>query len=36
MSIEQFNLRINKSMEDSIKGRVIETSELEAKVEKWA
>ncbi|MDO3695914.1 hypothetical protein QVZ41_13770 [Wenyingzhuangia sp. chi5] len=36
MSIEQFNERINKSMEDSENGRVIETSQLKAKIEKWA
>lgn len=36
MSIEQFNQRINRSIEDSKKGKVIETSELRAKIEKWA
>ena len=36
MSIEQFNQRINRSIEDSKKGKVIEASELRAKIEKWA
>lgn len=35
MSIEEFNSRIDKSMEDSKDGRLIEASELKAKIEKW-
>ena len=35
MSIEEFNLRIDKSMEDSKSGRLIEANELKAKIEKW-
>ena len=35
MTIEEFNLRIDKSMEDSKNGRLIESSDLKAKVEKW-
>jgi dsDNA-specific endonuclease/ATPase MutS2 len=35
MSIEEFNLRIDKSMEDSANGRLIESTELKAKIEKW-
>ncbi|SHG49303.1 hypothetical protein SAMN05444372_106164 [Flavobacterium micromati] len=35
MSIEEFNSRIDKSMEDSANGRLIESTELEAKIEKW-
>ncbi|MDD3722477.1 MAG: hypothetical protein PHW92_08325 [Lutibacter sp.] len=36
MSIEEFNARIDKSMDDSKNGRLIEASELKAKIEKWA
>ena len=35
MSIEEFNSRIDKSMEDSKNGRLIEASELKAKIDKW-
>ena len=35
MSVEEFNLRIDKSMEDSKNGKLIEASELKAKMEKW-
>ena len=35
MSIEEFNLRIDKSMEDSENGRLIEANDLKAKIEKW-
>ena len=35
MSMEEFNSRIDKSMEDSINGRLIESSELKASIDKW-
>ena len=35
MTIEEFNSRIDQSMEDSINGRLIEASELKAKIDKW-
>lgn len=35
ISIEEFNSRIDKSMEDSKNGKVIVASELKAKIEKW-
>ena len=35
MSIEEFNSRIDKSMEDSKNGRLIEASDLKAKIDKW-
>jgi len=35
MSIEEFNLRIDKSMEDSKNERLIEANDLKAKIEKW-
>ena len=35
MSVQEFNLRIDKSMEDSKNGKLIEASELKAKMEKW-
>jgi hypothetical protein len=35
MTIEEFNSRIDQSMEDSKNGRVIEASELKAKIDKW-
>lgn len=35
MTIEEFNSRIDQSMEDSKNGRLIETSELKAKIDKW-
>lgn len=36
MSIEEFNLRIDKSMNDSKNGKLIEASELKAKMEQWS
>lgn len=35
MTIEEFNSRIDKSMEDSKNGRMIEAKELKAKIDKW-
>jgi hypothetical protein len=35
ISIEEFNSRIDKSMEDSKNGKLIVASELKAKIEKW-
>lgn len=35
MSIKEFNKRIDQSMQDSQSGRIIEASELKAKMEKW-
>ena len=35
MSIEEFNRRIDKSMDDSKNGRLIEASQLKAKIEQW-
>ena len=35
MTIETFNSRIDQSMEDSKNGRLIEASELKAKIDKW-
>ena len=35
MTVEEFNLRIDKSMEDSKNGKLIEASDLKAKIEKW-
>lgn len=35
MTVEEFNSRIDKSMEDSINGRLIDSSELKAKIDKW-
>ncbi|MCH8555667.1 MAG: hypothetical protein LAT76_10945 [Schleiferiaceae bacterium] len=35
MSIEEFNSRIDKSMDDSKNGRLIEASEFKAKIDKW-
>lgn len=35
MTIEEFNSRIDQSMEDSKNGRLIEASELKAKIDKW-
>lgn len=35
MSIEEFNLRIDKSMEDSKNGRLIEANDLKAMIEQW-
>ena len=36
MTIEQFNSRIDKSMNDSENGKLIESSELKAKMEQWS
>ena len=36
MTIEEFNLRIDKSMNDSENGKLIESSELKAKMEQWS
>lgn len=36
MSIEEFNDRITKSMEDSKNGWLIKDSDLKAKIEKWS
>lgn len=35
MTIEELNSRIDQSMEDSKKGRLIESSELKAKIDEW-
>ena len=35
MTIEEFNSRIDQSMDDSKNGRLIEASELKAKIDKW-
>lgn len=35
MSIEEFNQRIDRSMEDSKNGRLIKATDLKAKMEKW-
>lgn len=35
MTIEEFNSRIDQSMTDSKNGRMIETRELKAKIDKW-
>lgn len=35
MTIAELNARIDKSMDDSKNGRIIEASELKAKIEKW-
>lgn len=35
MSIQEFNERIDKSMEDSKLGRLIEANDLKAKIDKW-
>lgn len=35
MTIEEFNERIDKSMEDSKNGRLSKASDLKAKMEKW-
>ncbi len=36
MTIEELNNRIDKSIVDSENGRIIEASELKAKIEKWS
>ena len=35
MTIEEFNSRIDQSMEDSNNGRLVEADELKAKMDKW-
>lgn len=35
MSIEEFNKRIDQSMDDSKNGRLIEAGKLKAKMKKW-
>ena len=35
MTIEEFNSRIDQSMEDSKKGRLVEADELKSKMNKW-
>jgi len=35
MSIQEFNERIDKSMEDSKNGRLIKANDLKSKMEKW-
>ncbi|MAC95563.1 MAG: hypothetical protein CMC96_08675 [Flavobacteriales bacterium] len=35
MTVEEFNARIDQSMEDSKNGRLIEASELKAKIDQW-
>ena len=35
MTVQEFNDRIDKSMEDSKHGRLIKASDLKAKIEKW-
>lgn len=34
--IDEFNSRIDQSMEDSKNGRLIESKEFKAKIEKWS
>jgi predicted transcriptional regulator len=36
MTIEEFNARIDQSMEDSKNGRLVGESELKAKIDKWS
>ena len=35
MMVEEFNTRIDKSMEDSKNGRIVEASELKDVIDKW-
>ncbi len=35
MTIEEFNSRIDQSMEDSINNRLMESGELKAQIDKW-
>ncbi len=35
MTIQEFNSRIDKSMEDSKNGRITNASDLKSKIEKW-
>jgi len=36
MSVEQFNKRIDKSMQDSKEGKLTEVNDLMADIEKWS
>ncbi len=36
MSVEEFNLRIDKSMDDSRSGKLVEASDLKARMKKWS
>ncbi len=36
MSLEEFNKRIDISLEDSKKGRLTESNKLESEIEKWS
>lgn len=36
MTIEEFNSRIDKSMDDSSNGRLIESNELKSDISKWS
>ena len=36
MSVEQFNKRIDKSMQDSKEGKLTEANDLMADIEKWS
>jgi len=36
MSVEQFNKRIDKSMQDSNEGELTEVNDLMADIEKWS
>jgi len=36
MSVQEFNARINKSMEDSKNGKLTDVNELLAEIEKWS
>ncbi len=36
MTMDEFNDRIDKSMEDSKNGRLIKASDLKAKIDKWS
>jgi len=35
MTLEEFNDRIDRSMEDSKNGRIIKATDLKAKIDKW-
>lgn len=35
-TIEEFNVRIDQSMDDSKNGKLIKASDLKAKIDKWA
>lgn len=36
MSLSQFNIEIDKSLDDEAKGRVINVNDLETKIQKWS